>query len=183
MKHATGKEAAGNEQIKITEKTASTEVAKEVSIDVRYDQAAKAYQLPDFAAIAIEFDLDLIEPDTKRLLRDVTKKMFDRIDAFRKVLETLLQPDMSVISMQEAERLEHTDTDRVGEILRRLMLLDRQLLLAELYNTDEAYAQFITLCASEWPSIKQEMTPILTKLAKGWSIKQPVKPRHTQYLG
>jgi hypothetical protein len=143
-----------------------------------YNAAAKQHKLPTFDVLNKDFDIDNIDPGHKHLIKEVSKKIFERIELFKKILETAMQPDVSVLSMQEAEYLTETDHAIISDILRRLMLLDRALLFAELQNDDILYANFIQEAAIEWPQVKKELAPIIMHMQEGWSTKHPIKQIH-----
>jgi len=147
-----------------------------------YAPAARQYKLPEYDELNHDFEVDTIDPECKHLLKEVAKKVFERLDMFKKILETTIQPDASILTMQEAEFLSEADYDKVGDALRHLMRLDRTLLLAELENDEKAYAEFINEAMREWPRIKQELTPIVKRMQQGWSKPNGAKKRQ-QYLG
>ena len=147
-----------------------------------YLDVQAAHKLPDYDALNADFEIDTIDPVAKHLLKELTKKIFDRIELFKKILETTLQPDVSILSMQEAEFLAENDHEIVADILRRLMTLDRSLLLAELQNSNELYAQFIITAAKEWPNVKKDLTPIIKRMQAGWSTRTKAR-QFQQYLG
>jgi hypothetical protein len=132
-----------------------------------YDTLRAAYALPSFSELNSEFDIDTIAPDTKHLAKEVAKKIFERTDSFRKILEAALQPE-SVLEMQEAEQLAENEHIRISATLRALMRIDRHLLLAELENTDAAYARFILAAAASWPALKADIRPLVEQLYNAW---------------
>jgi hypothetical protein len=152
------------------------------TIQTIYTALQKTYQLPDFESLNADFDIDTIDPESKHFVKEITKKIFERLDLFKKILETTLQPDVSILSMQEAEYLTDADHEVVADILRRLMHLDRTLLIGELQNSNELYVDFINAAAAEWPKIKAELTPIFKHMQLGWSTRTKIK-QFQHYLG
>jgi hypothetical protein len=153
------------------------------SISARYESIAEQHQLPAFAEMNAEFDLDTIDQNAPHLIKEVTKRMYERFEIFKKILETLVQPDASIISMQEAETLSAEEHERTQDLVRRLMLLDRELLLAELHNTDDAHAAFIRNGAKEWASIKRELEPLIRKLQDAWKEARVSRKFQQHYMG
>jgi hypothetical protein len=151
-------------------------------IQALYAEVQKTYKLPDFSALNADFDIDTIDPMSKHLVKELTKKMFERVELFKKILETTLQPDVSILNMQESEFLAENDHEIVADILRRLMKLDRTLLIAELENSDELYAEFIIEAAKEWPKVKKELAPVIKHMQLGWSTRHKIK-QFQHYLG
>lgn len=168
-----------------SEKTASKSLegpAKTVTLEERYAAEREKHKLPDYQSLHQEFDIEGIEVDTQRLTKEVAKKVFEHIDIVRKTVEGLLQPDTSILLMQEAETLAESDHEIIADLARRLMRLDRRMLRAELLNTDEEYAEFIRQAATEWPEMKQEILPIIERMERGWISKRKGKQRQ-HYLG
>lgn len=147
-----------------------------------YAALAKKHGLPPFDDLNRDFDIDVIDAGTKHLAKEVAKKVFERIELFKKILETALQPDVSLLSMQEAEYLTENDQEIIADVLRRLMKLDRMLLIGELENDDALYAGFIKDSSAEWPRIKKELGPIFNRMLAGWSTKHKIKQFH-HYVG
>jgi len=155
---------------------------KEEHKDIKEVYSVAGKHLPSFDFLNPEFDLDTIDPETKHLVKEVAKKIFERLDGFKKILEMTIQPDVNISSMQEAESLTEQDHDKINDLYKRLMRLDRMLLIAELENTDNAYTQFIIDGSKEWFSIKKELEPIIKKLHECWTAKNKTKQTH-HYLG
>jgi hypothetical protein len=157
-------------------------MSEKKEIKALYAQLEKQFKLPGFDALNADFDIDTIDTESKHLLKEVTKKIFERIEVFKKILETILQPDVSILSMQETEFLTDQDHEIVADIARRLMRLDRTLLIAELANSDVLYAEFINDAAKEWLKVKKELAPVFQHMQLGWSTRQKIK-QFQQYLG
>ena len=155
---------------------------KTATFEDRYAVECEKHKLPTHQSLQHEFDIEGIEADTPRLTKEVAKKVFEHIDIVRKTVEGLLQPDASILLMQEAETLAESDHEIIADLARRLMRLDRRMLRAELMNTDEEYAEFIRQAAAEWPEMKQEILPIVERMERSWINKRKGKQRQ-HYLG
>jgi hypothetical protein len=155
---------------------------KEKDIAAIYLELQKKHKLPSFEQLNSDFDIDTVDPTSKHMLKELTKKIFERVEVFKKILETALQPDVSILNMQESEFLTESDHELVADILRRLMRLDRTLLIAELENSEELYAEFINEAFKEWPKVKKELGPVFRHMQLGWSTKQKIK-QFQHYLG
>jgi hypothetical protein len=147
----------------------------------RYEELQRKHDLPSYALMLVEFDIDTIPNDTTHLVREVTKKIFDRTDSFRKILEALLQPD-GITDMFEADALGALGHEEISAILRELMRLDRQLLAAELDNGEEAYARFIRDGYTRWLMLKPRIAKIIEKLEISWTQAIRAK-RDLNYFG
>jgi hypothetical protein len=155
---------------------------EKTDITTIYADLEKEFKLPKFEALNDDFDIDTIDTSAKHPVKEIAKKMFERVELFKKILETTLQPDVSILSMQEAESLGEKDHETLADVLRRLMRLDRTLLIAELENSDELYVGFIKDTAKEWSAIKTDLRPIFQRMHSSWSTKRTTKQLH-HYLG
>ncbi len=157
-------------------------MAERKSIQPAYEKLQKAYtDLPPYASLAAEFDLDAIAPDAYHPAREVAKKIFERTDGFRKIIDGLLQPE-GLAEMQEADEIGSMIGDEAAAILRQLMRIDRELLVAELENTEGAYTAFIQNASQQWDLIKPRLRPLVARLAACWQLPTAAR-RSPQYLG
>ena len=163
-------------------KETTAEQPKEKTLQDLYAEIEKKHKLPSYDSLNKDFDIDVIDTQSKHLIKEVAKKLFERIELFKKILETSLQPDVSLLSMQEAEYLNDVDHEVIADVLRRLMKLDRTLLAAELENDENLYAGFIRDAAIEWPKMKKELGPVIQHMLAGWSTKHKIKQFH-HYMG
>ena len=79
-------------------------MAERKSIATAYERLRKGTKLPTYAELNAEYDLDAIPHDATRPAREIAKKLFERTDGFRKILEGLLQQE-GLAEMQEADVL------------------------------------------------------------------------------
>jgi hypothetical protein len=111
----------------------------------------------------------------------VAKKLFERTDNFRKILEAILQPE-GLCEMQETDALGGALNDEIALILRELMRIDRMLLAVELDNTEAAYVAFVADAHARWMAIKVRLAPIMTALERCWSQPNGARGK-LHYLG
>lgn len=164
-----------------TGKTDKTDTDK-ITFEEQYKILAQDFDLPKYKEMSDEYEIDTIDAETKHIVREVAKKVFERIDNFKKILETLMHGDAGLIAMQEAEFFSEEEHEQIMSLTRKLMRLDRALLVAELENTDAAYAGFIKEAYSAWPQLKKELAPIAKKMHDGWQRPDTKKRKHN-YLG
>jgi hypothetical protein len=152
------------------------------SIQPAYEKLQKTYaDLPSYESLVAEFDLDAIAPDAIHIPREVAKKVFERTDGFRKILDGLLQPE-GLAEMQDADKVGTAMNDEATALLRHLMRIDRELLVAELANTEASYCTFICDAVQQWTTIKPRLRPLVERLAACW--QQPTaRTRSPHYLG
>jgi len=158
------------------------EQKKEQKITDIYDALQKKHKLPAYDVLNKSFDIDTIDPDSKHPIKEIAKKIFERTDSFRKILEGIQQSDTSIVSMIEAEFLTEQEHETINSSIRELMRLDRLLLYAELTNTENDYATFIIDTQKEWSVLKEQLAPIIQKLSAQWKKPSATKTPH-HYVG
>lgn len=146
-----------------------------------YEKVQKAHRLPPYEELDAEFDLDGIPETTCKPLREVAKRVFERTDAFRKILEPVLNPE-TVLDMQETQALSDQERQRTTDILTQLMQIDRALLLAELENTEDAYAAFARDAIASWKGIKPDLKKLVQAMHATWGKRRDVREM-LHYLG
>ncbi len=156
-------------------------MAERKSIVTAYERLRKGTKLPVYAQLNEEYDLDTIPHDTTRPAREIAKKLFERTDSFRKIIEGLLQPE-GLAEMQEASGLTPIMTEEIAAILRALMRIDRELLTTELANSEEAYLTFIARSHPVWMVLKERLRPIMAALEACWTQANGTK-NDLRYLG
>jgi len=148
------------------------------------DLAAELQKLAiaDAERMIEEFDLLTIEEEAEDLTREIARKVRDRVDAYAKLLEDLVQPDSSLAAMNECSYFSEEEMEQVVKLYRKLMVLVREFLLADLEATPAAYGAFVVRAVPAWMSHKPALTAIVTTIRKGWDSSQPLH-RERGYFG
>ena len=107
-----------------------------------YSELQKKFNVPDIEYIDSEFEISTIEAD-KFLLREIRRKIHDKIDTVCKVLDGILQPEPVWHSMYESGIF--TDDEKKGLYLiyKELMTYNRASSVLELEANDKLNAKFI----------------------------------------
>lgn len=145
-----------------------------MAIKDKYDELKKKNNLPDYSLMEYEFDLNTID-DEKQLLKEIRKKISDKIEYFTKLLEGVLQPETNVICLHECKVFDEAEKDRMYALFRKMMILHRNADLAFLNTTEKSDAEFISNCMKEWPSMKKELSFFVQKLRDSWNDEKELK--------
>jgi hypothetical protein len=147
-----------------------------------YEPLRKRYDLPSFELLDREFEISAIEkPDF--LLRNIRRKVYDRLDAIVEFIDLLFQPDTgSLIDLHEYRCLSDADRREIWEILQKLMILYDQVLDADLACDDAADAAVIKAAARELPDLRKALRPFVQKLGQGWT-RPPAAEEIQRYFG
>ncbi len=161
-------------------KEQKTETKKDLK--VVYGVLQAKYKLPDYDALNNQFDIDTIETKEKYVAKDIAHKVFEQLENYRKIMESMLQPEMSILNMQESEFISEEMHERILDYARQLMRIDRRLLIAELENTESDYAEFIIDAYNTWQPLQKQFLIIVKHLEESWKTKRKGK-QSQHYLG
>ncbi|MBI4141475.1 hypothetical protein HY484_00960 [Candidatus Woesearchaeota archaeon] len=147
-----------------------------------YDVLKKKYSLTDFNVLDAEFEISSVEGDSW-ILKNVCKKIRERLELVIDVFERILQPDTnSYANMYECKFFTGSEKDAILSLFKHIMHSYRELLELELLNDEKSYAQFIKEFFAEWLQIKKSLLPFVGKLKLAW--KESEKEREKlEYLG
>ena len=147
----------------------------EKDIPKRYEELKKRYKLPEFNSVDTEFEASTIENDTF-LLREIRRKIVDKIETFCKLIEDLIQPESTSLSaMHEVKVFEDDEKEKIYALFKKLMKFHRTGFLLAINNNDKEEAQFISEVMVEWKTIKIEITKIVEKLKDSWGKDLDIK--------
>lgn len=131
--------------------------------------------LPDFSVLDFEFELSTLE-DEQFLLREVVKRCEERISSVLNLLSNVLQPDAgSFTQLYECAYFSQQEKEKVAELFKRGMILQRGLLLAEVSLDDGECGHVLNHVAKDWPSIRKEAAGVLAKLRECWEQPSETK--------
>lgn len=143
-------------------------------IQKKYNELQKKHKLPDYAQLNSDFEISVIDKE-EFLLREVRRKIYEKIDKFVQVLDTVLQPEANVKDMQECHVFTEKEKERIYELYKRMMFYLQYSNETALFETDEESARFITESSSGWQSIKKELKPIVSKLKESWKEETTIQ--------
>lgn len=146
-----------------------------------YGILRKKYSLPNFDRLNNEFEIVSIE-NKNFLLREIRRRITEKLDAYAKIIESVLQPDTASLSaMHECKFIEEKDKENIYTIYKKLAIIDRNSIIASL-GDDSDNAEFIKTSFEEWGKIKVNIKPIAEKLKSTWENDTDVK-EELGYLG
>ena len=138
------------------------------SIEKQYSELRKKHRLPDFRELDLEFELSDME-DTKFILRNIIRQMAEKLEFYTKMLEEILQPDASnLYIMHEMRSFNEAEKNRMYELYRKLMHLNRNSIEVSLLQDENAQAQFINSAFEEWNGLKQQLVSYVKIMKEAW---------------
>jgi len=142
----------------------------EGKIRKKYDELKKKYSLPDFEELNNEFEISAIEHESF-LLRQIRKKIADKINAMCELLEDLLSPDTSISNIYEYKAFDDDERKKIFELYKKLKVLEKLSLELSLNHDEEKDAEFIKDIFSSWDKLRNEMTTVVKKIKEFWENK------------
>jgi hypothetical protein len=159
------KEGRGGEEEKKRESGA--EKKNRARLKEEYLALSAKHGLPDYETLDREFGAGSIDPEDN-LLRETLKSIHEQVETYMRLLENLLQPDTKLSDMKEAGNLGKEDQALITETHRKLMLLNRSILLADLNFSEKEAAETINNSYREWQALKKDLRRILEKMKGTW---------------
>jgi len=151
-------------------------------IEQHYKELQKKHQLPDFALVDKEFEISTIEkPDF--LLRNVRRKIAERLDHITQLIDPLIQPDAGTfVHLTEYRALSESDRRGLVKHFQDVQSLALACIDAELSADDAQDALIIARAAKEWPVLREALRPHVKKIAAAWT--NTVEHKHdVEYFG
>ncbi|MFC1741695.1 hypothetical protein ACFL3V_04125 [Nanoarchaeota archaeon] len=146
-----------------------------------YDELRKKHSLPDFKQMDAEFEISSIEEESF-LLRNVRKKVLEKIEFSIKLLDDILHPESGVASYRESTIFEKSEQDHVLRLYKQLMYYNRLSVELTFSDSDESNAEFINQFMKDWPNLKKDILLFVRKLKECWR-NEIMKKEVVGYLG
>lgn len=151
-------------------------------IKKEYLKLAKKYKLPNYNDIDLDFEISTIEKK-EFLLREIRRKILDKFDGIRDILECIIQPDTSSFSsMYETRIFNEEEKKKIYYMYKTLMTLDRGATIVNLRANEKEEAEYILNTFKEWQKIKPELLEFIEKIKENWEKETSVK-EDLGYLG
>ena len=128
------------------------------------------YGLPNLEELYVEFNK--FEVEEEGIIFTILKKLHDKVDVYSKFLEDLIQPDSSLVSMQEASVFSEDEQKEIFKLFKQLTYFQRIFLKVGLNYTEEQKVDFFKKFYSFWLEKKSSIGQIADKAISIWNIKE-----------
>lgn len=139
-----------------------------MTLKKKYNDLRKRYNLPSYDEINANFSIEDIDDDSELILTNIRIKIFEKIEFFTKLIESMLQPDTVFTSMYEARYISDEEKKEAYNLFKRLTALLRYATLVSINNEEEDNAKFINGAYELWCSVKKEMQKHIQRLCNVW---------------
>lgn len=146
-------------------------------IKKEYEKLKKKFSLPNYDEVNNELEISSIETEDF-LLRQIRRKISERIDSIIDPLGSLLQPSAeSMIDMHECKFFDDKDKKKMIDIYKKLMILSRQALEADIEHDDNADAVLIKDFFKEWNILKKDVVAFMKKMKLCWEKETEIEEK------
>ncbi len=132
-----------------------------------YDSLAERFSLPDFSSLDEEFDVSSLDAE-RFSLKSLLRHLVDKFDSKSSFLESLIQPDTTLISLHEAQFLSVDDRRLALSLLRSLMKVLRLAQRELLFGSDDSRAEAVNSLWSFWLDKKSSFRRLLSSVVSAW---------------
>ncbi len=149
------------------------------NINIKEEYEKLKHKLPEFNRLNEEFEVSRIESEYKKefLLRDIRRKINDKLIFFCRIIEGLLFPThANIISMLESKFFDENTKKRVLDLYKQLMIFERESLRLDIIPDDEKDARYINDVFNKWLEYKKEMKNIVDIMQDAWRKEEKIIP-------
>ena len=144
-------------------------------IEKQYNELRKKYKLPEFKELDFELEMQDMEK-TAYLLREIIRKIGEKLDFYSRVIEEILQPDTSnIYALHESRFFDEKEKKKMYDTYVKLMNLSRTLLEISLDQSEKSEAEFISRFLAEWKDLKAELLQYAKKAKDSWKPWADIK--------
>lgn len=114
----------------------------------------------------IKFDKE--EDGEESIIKEIISKLRDKIEKYISFLEDIIQPDSSMISLQESNVFSENEREEIFNLLKNIIFLQRKYLLINIDGNLNDKANYFNELFSNWKQIKNSLKPIIKKSLSVW---------------
>ncbi|MBW2993029.1 hypothetical protein KY317_00470 [Candidatus Woesearchaeota archaeon] len=152
-----------------------------MAIKESYSKLQKKYKLPKFEEINKEFEINSIE-EGEFLLREIRRKIAEKIELYIKVIDGVLQPEPTIASLHEIKALSEKEKEKVYELYKKLMIISRANIETSVNESDSKTADYIRETLKQWEDVKHRFLAVIRKLKESWKSEKELK-EELNYMG
>lgn len=141
------------------------------------------YKLPDFKHLNEEFEIERIaEKETDMLLREVRKAVTEKVVAFLRFLELMINPSNAPFFLLSIlKNLNSNDKKIIEDIYKHMCEFEIKAISLDLKYSEKAEAEFIKESAKKWQAMQDELEELGGMIEHAWNASSTKKER--SYFG
>ena len=156
---------------------------KEDKFDIKTEYEKLKLRLPKFQDLDGEFEISSLGlKDKGFLLRNIRRRVNDKVIFYCKIIEGLLYPNQSnFIGMFEIKSFNEDEKKNINELYKNLMQYERESLRLDVNPTEKGDVDYINNLWKNWQNFKKEMIRVAEKMKGSW--KEEDKSFKDNYFG
>jgi len=144
-------------------------------IEKEYNKLCKKYKLPKFKQFNEEFEVNTIE-DTDFLLKNVLRRVSEKLDFYSNLINSVLLPDTSSLSsMHEVRFFSEREKSEMYKIFKKIMKIDRKIITLVLGHDEKLQSEFLNGFFGEWLEIKNQLVVFVKKMKDSWDRETTIE--------
>ncbi len=144
-------------------------------------ECMKKFRLP-IDVLDEEFEISTLDLENPFFLREIRRRIVEKLDDFSKVVQAILEPDTTLNDLHESRHFSLEEKDELVKLYKMLMIIKKDAMFLEIDSTDKKEADFIKHVLKAYPAIKARMTLLVEKTREAWTKEEEVK-KDLGYLG
>jgi hypothetical protein len=144
-----------------------------MALKQKYEPLQKKFSLPSYEQLDRDFEIGCIEADDFPL-REIRKKIEEKLKTARAMLEEVLQPDANLAGIYESRAFSEDEKKALFELYRKIMAQERQCMSLFITNDEATDAGFIKSFCAEWEQLKKKLASAADKLRDYWVNEKEV---------
>jgi len=117
------------------------------------------------------------------IIESLIKSLRDKISKYIQFMEDLLQPDSSLISLQESNTLSEMERDKLFSLFKKTVLIHRTYLKIYLRSDFEDKVSYFKKLFYEWQSLKDPLMIFANKAVDSWKDSDSEDNTRQNYFG
>ncbi|MBN2112050.1 hypothetical protein JW707_03025 [Candidatus Woesearchaeota archaeon] len=147
-----------------------------------YEKYRKKYSLPPYDEVNAEMEISSFESEDF-LLRQIRKKIAERVEAITTPLASILQPSAdSLNDMHECRFFDDKEKGRIIDFYKKLMFISRMALEADISHDEKTEASVINEYFKTWAEVKNDVVLFLGRLKSCWEKETEIEEK-LEYFG
>ncbi|MEK6907005.1 MAG: hypothetical protein AABW45_00595 [Nanoarchaeota archaeon] len=156
---------------------------KDEKFNLKEEYNKLKHKIPRFEDLDNEFELSTANiKDKSFLLRNIRRRLNDKIIFYCRIIEGLLYPNSnSITGMMEINSFNEKEKEKMANIYKKLMEFERESLSLDVNPDEKNDVEFINNLFKEWKKFKEEMIKVTKKMKESWHLEE--KEEKDNYFG
>jgi hypothetical protein len=141
---------------------------KEFDLEEEYKELKKTYGLPDFVALAQDFDIEkIVDKETIFLAREIRRVINEKITAYIHLFETLINPTSPpMFVFKILKNISSEEKNQIQEFYKTLSKTQMEIMKLDTIYSEASEAGFIIKNFKVWQEMKKKIYTLFESFEK-----------------